>query len=337
MDSTQLERMALERFGLTSVAPVRSVRAGNINSTAVLETAEGAFVLQEMNITVFPFPSALMTNTLRIVEQLESHNLPAQAFRKTLDGEWLADLDGTPWRCYRFINGGVTPDIVTPDDAQRTARAFGRYAKAIDGLELVEHVEGYHDFDSRVAGLGQVVDADELGRVSECAQFVDDVLSVVDRLRLTGGYKAWKRAPIRNAHNDAKGPNCIIDLSGNLTVIDLDTTMPGTILSDIGELVRSSTRHLPSASPEELWAQIEAVNRGFVAGFVHDLTETEREAMLLAGPLMAIENSVRFLTDHLSGDKYYGASSPQQNLERARAQYALGRRLVGAIEWKTVG
>lgn len=335
MNVRQLERMAAERFGLTASAPVRPVRAGNINSTAVLETTEGSFVLQEMNVTVFPSPTALMENTLKIIARQHEHNLPALEFVQTIEGEWLAEFDGTPWRCYRFIEGAATPDILTPEDAQRTARGFGRYAKAIDGLELVEHVGGYHDFDARVAVLDSVVEADELGRLAHCDRFVDDLLSVIDRLRLTSGYRAWKQAPVRNSHNDAKGPNCIVDLSGNLTIIDLDTTMPGTILSDIGELVRSSTRHLPTASPQELWAQVEAVNRGFVAGYVLDLYDTEREAMLLAGPLMAIENAVRFLADHLSGDKYYGAESPEQNLDRAVVQYELGRRLVGAIEWAT--
>lgn len=335
MNIRQLERMAATQFGLTSIAPIRPVRAGNINSTAVIETDAGAFVLQEMNVAVFPSPSALMANTLKIIDRQREHNLPAMSFQRTLDGDWLADFDGTPWRCYRFIEGGATPNILTPEEAQRTARAFGRFAKAIDGLELDVHLEGYHDFDERVAVLDGVVDADELGRLDGCRQFVEDLLSVIDRLRLTSGYRAWKQLPVRNSHNDAKGPNCIVDLSGNLTIIDLDTTMPGTVLSDIGELVRSSTRHLPDASPEELWSQIQAVNRGFVAGLVLELTEEEREAMLLAGPLMAIENSVRFLADHLSGDKYYGAESPEQNLHRAVVQYELGRRLVGAIEWAT--
>ena len=88
-------------------------------------------------------------------------------------------------------------------------------------------------------------------------------------------------------------------------------------------------------SSAELMAQIEAVNRGFLAGYGSDLTEDERDAMLLAGPLMAVENAVRFLADHLSGDKYYGANAPNQNLDRAVAQLDLGRRLVEAIEWAT--
>ena len=160
---------------------------------------------------------------------------------------------------------------------------------------------------------------------------------VIDRLRLSSGYDALKRVPRRNAHNDAKGPNCVVGPTGSRTIIDLDTTMPGTVLSDIGELIRSSTRALTHASPETLMGQIEAVNRGFLAGYGAELTTAERDAMLLAGPLMAVENAVRFLGDHLSGDKYYGANTPNQNLDRASAQLSLGHRLIAAIEWATVG
>ncbi len=183
----------------------------------------------------------------------------------------------------------------------------------------------------------KVVAGDELGRSSDCAAVIEDLVAMVDRLRLSSGYDAWREAPIRNAHNDAKGPNCIVGPTGARTIIDLDTSMPGTVLSDIGEMIRSSTRSLMGESPSTYMAQIEAVNRGFLAGYGADLTKAERDAMLLCGPLMAIENSVRFLADHLSGDKYYGASSPNQNLDRAIAQLELGKRLVEAIEWATTG
>lgn len=337
MNGQQLERLATERYGLRPVAPIRRMHAGNINRTAVVDTDDGAIVLQEMNISIFSNPDALMSNTGKILDRQKEHNLPALSFLRTVEGEWLAELDGVPWRCYRFVDGGATPPILTPEDAQRTARAFGRYAKAIDGLNLIEHLEGYHDFDARVAVFEKAVSADELHRADECETVIDDVVLAIDRLRLSSGYEAHKLVPIRNAHNDAKGPNCVVGPTGSRTIIDLDTTMPGTVLSDIGELIRSSTRELTQATPEELMGQIEAVNRGFLAGYGGDLTNHERNAMLLAGPLMAVENAVRFLSDHLSGDKYYGASSPNQNLERAVAQLNLGYRLIAAIEWATVG
>ena len=48
--------------------------------------------------------------------------------------------------------------------------------------------------------------------------------------------------------------------------------------------------------------------------------EAECSALPLAGSLMAFENAVRFLTDHLSGDVYFRIQREAQNLDRARAQ-----------------
>jgi len=38
---------------------------------------------------------------------------------------------------------------------------------------------------------------------------------------------------------------------------------------------------------------------------------------------MTLENGLRFLADHLKGDKYFRIHRPGQNLDRARAQFAL--------------
>ena len=113
--------------------------------------------------------------------------------------------------------------------------------------------------------------------------------------------------------------------------------MPGTVLSDIGELVRSSTRDMGNAGPDELMRQITAVNRGFIAGYGDGLTTQEHDCMLLAGPLMALENALRFTADHLVGDVYYGAETPGQNLERGAVQLELAQHLVAAIELATSG
>ena len=38
---------------------------------------------------------------------------------------------------------------------------------------------------------------------------------------------------------------------------------------------------------------------------------------------MTFENGMRFLADHLNGDKYFKIHRPGQNLDRARAQFVL--------------
>ncbi|MGI9608545.1 MAG: phosphotransferase enzyme family protein [Acidimicrobiales bacterium] len=333
--SEQLERLARERFGLEPLAPIQALLAGNINHSATVETADGSFVLQELNTSIFPDPDALMANALAIVDAMIEANLPAIRFVPTLGDEWLATSNGVTWRCYRFIPGESTPPITTREEAQAIARVFGRYAKAIESLELTEHFPGYHSFDGRIEAFDTAIASDDLGRLESCRPTVDALLRTIDQLRLSPSYDARRHVPVRNAHNDAKGPNCIVSENGARTVIDLDTTMPGTLFSDIGELVRSATRDLPATTPELVMTQIEAVNRGFLAGWGGELDDAERACILLAGPLLTTENSARFLTDHLTGDKYYGAAEPDQNLQRARVQLELASRQIDAIEWAT--
>lgn len=332
VDDTHLEQLVRSGFALEPTTPVVPMKSGNINRSARFDADGHTYVLQELNTDVFTQPDALMENTERIIECLEGLNQPTMRFIRNVDGGWLVDLDGISWRCYEHVAGVAETAIRTPEEAQATARVFGRFAHAIADLELVEHLPGYHDFDARVAMLEQAVERDAAGRLAECAETTEAALRTVDRLRLAPSYAAWAEVPQRNAHNDAKAPNCVIGESGTRTVIDLDTTMPGTILADIGELVRSATRVIESPPPETLMFQIEAVNRGFLAGFDQELTDAESAAMLLAGPLLTTENALRFLADHLSGDTYYVGRTPGHNLERAQAQLALADGLIEAIE-----
>jgi len=53
------------------------------------------------------------------------------------------------------------------------------------------------------------------------------------------------------------------------------------------------------------------------------LTPLELDVMPLAGSLMALENGIRFLTDHLLGDTYFKIRRPGHNLDRFRAQLQL--------------
>lgn len=331
-DSEVLEHLAHVCFGLAPTAPIRPLAAGNINRSAVAVVDDRQFVLQELNSSVFTDPESLMKNVVAIIDRMREANLPSLELVPTVGDTLLADVDGVLWRCYSFVPGHAAPAITEPDEAQSLARAFGRYAEAMDGLPLTEHLRGYHDFDARVAELEARIDEDPVGRVGSAGDCVNAVERAVDQIRLTPGYEAWREVPVRNAHNDAKAPNCVVAESGARTIIDLDTTMPSTIIADIGELVRSCTRALDSPTPDAVMAQIEAVNRGFLAGYRRDLTDAEHACVLLAGPMLTTENAVRFLSDHLGGDTYYGASHPGVNLERAKEQLRIAALQVDAIE-----
>ena len=75
-----------------------------------------------------------------------------------------------------------------------------------------------------------------------------------------------------------------------------------------------------------------ALAEGYLAGAGSLLTGEELTLLPLAGPLMALETGVRFLTDHLSGDPYFRVHREGHNLDRARAQLRLVELLLQDVE-----
>ena len=142
--------------------------------------------------------------------------------------------------------------------------------------------------------------------------------------------------PLRVAHHDCKLDNLLFDADTGaaLCVLDLDTSMPGRLLSDFGELVRSSTGgRAGKASAEGVSLDLNAFD-ALAAGYLGELAETlsadERETLPLAGAHMALMNALRFAADHLAGDVYFRIFEPGENLARAASQTALGAAMLRA-------
>jgi N-acetylhexosamine 1-kinase len=147
--------------------------------------------------------------------------------------------------------------------------------------------------------------------------------------REVAGARADGRLPERTVHNDAKADNILFDEGSGAVrgLVDLDTVGPGTVLFDVGDLVRSGAATGPEdGDPGRVGVRadvVEAVLDGYARAGAPFLTAAEVELLPLAGPLMALEATARFLTDHLEGDVYFRVDGPGHNLRRATNQLRL--------------
>jgi hypothetical protein len=66
-----------------------------------------------------------------------------------------------------------------------------------------------------------------------------------------------------------------------------------------------------------------ALAEGYLSQMGDRLLTSERELLVSSGMVITYEQGIRFLTDYLNGDVYYRQAFPAQNLQRARAQFAL--------------
>jgi Ser/Thr protein kinase RdoA (MazF antagonist) len=329
---------------LREIAPFGS---GHIHETFVARCAEargGAsarVVLQRINTRVFRDPEALMGNLARIAahlyQRLHQRGTPEPERRvlvplRTREGALLLrDEAGGAWRAFPFLEGTRSCDAVeSPAQAWEGARAFGAYAALLADLPpppLVETIADFHHLPRRRAALVEAARRDPHGRGSEAAGAFSRCESAFARLEAELLRAGAERLPRRTLHNDCKLNNVLFDSESGegLCVIDLDTTMPGTILCDFGELVRTAAS--PAAEDEARPARValdlelfSALARGYLAGAGELLAPEELRALPLAGPALALENAIRFLTDHLEGDLYFRIHRPGHNLDRCLSQ-----------------
>lgn len=127
-------------------------------------------------------------------------------------------------------------------------------------------------------------------------------------------------------HGDTKLDNFLFSTeTGKVrSLVDLDTVMTHTWLSDWGDMVRSLSNI--SGERERLLDRIDldleifkASARGY-AGTARHISPHEVDLMVEAGRIMALELGVRFLADYLRGDNYFKLESTEsQNLNKTRA------------------
>ena len=342
-------RAIAERFALEGkIVSVVPLAGGHINDSYRVDARTGdadrPYLLQSLNRRVFPRSDLVMENVSWVTRHLSSRLATAGVAdreRRALTlvptrpgGDWHTEADGTCWRVFRFITGTVVLDRARdPRDAASAGRAFGGFLRLLadyDGPPLHETISGFHDTAARIARLEAVAQADPCRRAAAARQEIQAALAQRSLADVLPPLVASGEVPRRIVHNDTKISNVLLDerTGEALCVIDLDTVMPGSALWDFGDMVRSMTS--PTAEDEEDLSEVgvrvpmfAALARGYLEAAGTLLVPRERELLGFAGRLITLEQAVRFLTDHLEGDRYYRIERAGHNLARCRTQLAL--------------
>jgi len=320
---------------------------GHINDTYASQYKMGdgevRFIHQRINQNVFKNPPELMDNVDRVTKYQRKKIIAAGGnpdresltLVPTLDDKvFLTDDEGNFWRTYLFITGAKTYDVVENlDHVFNAAKAFGQFQKLLadlPGERLYETIPNFHNTKSRFAAFLDALKQDAKSRVCEVKEEIDFLLAREEDASVLMNLLEAGKIPERVTHNDTKFNNVMIDdkTDEGICVIDLDTTMPGLVGYDFGDLVRTGAN--PGLEDEKdlskIWLDVDMftrIARGYLEASRDFLTDVEIEYLVFAAKLMVFENGVRFLTDHLSGDVYYKIHREGHNLDRCRTQLKL--------------
>ena len=332
----------LDQFGIDpALYSPEPYGSGLIHATYVLRMGdEPCYILQRVNHHVFRKPHDISHN-IRILGHYLSHRHPDYLFVSPIPDRESNDYvmeAGEYYRLFPFVKGTHTVDTCTgPERAWEAARQFGKFTSVLEGFRtdmLRFTIPGFHDLELR---FRQFEEALSLGDPSR----IRDTEKVARRLSSYEGivkrFAAIRKSPafrLRVTHHDTKISNVLFDgQEKGVCVIDLDTVMPGLFISDVGDMIRT---YVSPANEEETDLEkvvvrrdfLDAIMDGYSTEMAVNLSGEERGAFLFAGQFMVYMQALRFYTDHLNRDVYYGARYEGHNLVRARNQMKLLEELI---------
>ncbi len=332
----------LQAYGLDEkLLKAEAFGSGLINNTWKVTAPGNEYILQRINHAVFKEPTAIADN-ISLISAYLTKNHPDYKFVSPVtsrDGHEMIFQEGEGYfRMFPFVTGSHAKDVVeTPEQAFEAATQFGRFTRLLNGIDVSKlkiTIPCFHDLTLRYRQFLEAVQNGDKQRVSESDELIKklgahaDIVSDFERIKSSAGFK------LRVTHHDTKISNILFDANGKgLCVIDLDTVMPGHFISDVGDMMR--TYLSPVNEEEKDFSRIEvrdefykAIVSGYFCQMKDELTETEKKHFFYAGKFIIYMQAIRFLTDYLNNDEYYGTKYPGHNFTRANNQAVLLQRLV---------
>jgi thiamine kinase-like enzyme len=329
LNAFDLREARLEPFG-----------SGLINGTWKVYTREGNYILQKINTQVFKQPQNIAYN-VRLISEYLTKNFPDYHFVSPLAsavGDEIVFCKERGWfRLMPFVENSVTLEVVqTPEQAYEAARQFGKFTKILSGFQatrLKNTIPQFHDLELRYRQFLHAISNGNKRRANNSKKLINELLghkNIIEQYRIVIFNPEFK---LRVTHHDTKISNVLFDSRNKgLCVIDLDTVMPGYFISDIGDMMRT---YISPVNEEEKDLDKIIIRNDFYRSIVEgysdemkdELTGTEKNHFLFAGKFMIYMQALRFLTDHLNNDVYYGARYEGHNMIRAKNQMVLLKRL----------
>lgn len=329
-----LERI-LSKFNIkkSTVIPFGS---GLINHTWKVDTDKKSFILQKINVSVFKKPELIEENIQRVATYLSTHH-PSYFFPtpcKTTAGKEMVFMEGEGYfRMFPFIENSVAFNVAeNPALAFEAANMFGEFTALLENFPIEKLNITLADFHNLSLRYRQFETASHTGNKSRIANASGLITFLESQQSLVEEYEKIKSSPdfrLRVTHHDTKISNVLFDNSGKgICVIDLDTIMPGYFISDVGDMIR--TYISPAGEEEKDFDKVEfridyftAIVKGYLDKMKGVLSPTEINHTVYAGKFMIYMQALRFLTDYLNDDVYYGKKYENHNLVRAGNQSRL--------------
>jgi hypothetical protein len=336
----------VKEFGIDEIpSGFEPAGSGHINDSyriKISPAGSSGYFLQRINHQIFKDVPLLTDNILKVTKHISEKILSGEpgipfvglSLIPARDGQFFhRDNEGNYWRMFNFIEGSRSFDLVPNTGlAYEGGKAFGLFLRLtadLDADSISETIRDFHNIETRMAAFKKTYEKDLCKRAEEAKneiRFIEErsaEMHKILKLGLSG------LIPLRVTHNDTKFNNILFDEQNKaICIVDLDTVMPGYVLYDFGDAIRTGAN---TGAEDETDLQkvninlelFKAYSRGFLESAGGSLTLEEKSHLAFSARFMTFIIGLRFLTDFLAGDTYYKIHFPGHNLQRARAQFKL--------------
>ena len=328
MELKQAQYLFEQFFPGIKVEDIQAVREGLINQTFVVFTNSQKFILQSINTTILPLYKEGLFNILLVKKYLLETKFP-YAFPTPIKDKYI-ECKSEIWRLFPFIEDSVcynkVPSQAIVQEAGKCLGSFYRSTATVPVEQLHITLPDFHTGAFRLAQYEHALNTSGKKRKQLAQELIENIDSQKEVLLQLDQLNA--SLPQRVVHFDTKINNFLFDKKTDKAkaLIDLDTLMPGTVLSDIGDMIRTYSNVLGEESQEISQVKadskiIEVLLHSFLSEVT--LTKEEKAQLYFAGQAITLMQSIRFLTDFLNDNVYFKISYEMHNLMRALNQWTL--------------
>ena len=335
----------VQQFVLANeVGEIRPLKIGHINDSFFVASASAggtSYFLQKINHNIFKDVVGLQKNIQIVTDHLRKKlteagvkNIDKRVLQlvPTQDGKmFYQDEQGNYWRMYVNLENTHSFDVINPELAYKAGEAFGDFQCMLSDIphdQLIETIPDFHNMEFRLHQFRVAVERNAAERLAKTQWMVDEIEKRADEMCRPEQLFREGKLPKRINHCDTKVNNMLFDANDEpICIVDLDTVMPGFVLSDFGDFMRSGANK--GLEDDENLDNVEvnldifeAYTRGYLKKATF-LTPIELENLAFGAKLITYMQTVRFFGDYLNGDTYYKIQHENHNWQRTLAQFKL--------------
>ena len=274
----------LNEYSLGDFKQIKQIKGGIINSTFIVDTSEGKFILQEIRDKNMTYDHDSVENYIKNRFPNSDVKVPNQI--RTKNGELHTENDGKIYRIMNYIKNQEL-EVLTPKICYNLGESLSTFHSQTSEFNesLKYSIPNFHNTLAIINRLKEIkVEYGSTKKWQSVSNYYTQIVDDVEQFYLPD-------LPPRLIHGDPKWQNFLYDHGRVTAIVDLETLMYGNELIDIGDALRSWSK-------DKEYNFIKENFKSAIEGYLSNNQTVQKELIPKATALITLELSARFLIDY---------------------------------------